>query len=154
MSNVLTELKAEINRLAAKAARAHTTALKRSSAQYRRDIAGLKREVAALRKTVSQLDRQVPKTLPAAPVEGGKLRFVAKGFKTMRAKLGLSAEQLGKLLEVSGLSVYKWESGKARPRKAHLPKIAAVRAMGKRQAMALLEKASPKAKRVAGRKKA
>lgn len=144
MSNVMVELKAEITRLAAKQARAHTVVLKRSSAQHRRDIAGLKREVAQLKKTVALLNRQVPKTLPAAVAEGGKLRFVAKGFKTMRARLGLSAEQLGKLLDVSGLTVYNWESGKARPRRLHLPKIATVRALGKREVMAMLEKVGAK----------
>lgn len=144
MSNVMVELKAEITRLAAKQARTHTAALKRSSAQYRRDIAALKREVAQLRKTVALLNKQVPKTLPAVPTERSKLRFVAKGFKTMRAKLGLSAAQLGKLLGVSGLSVYKWEAGKAKPRRMHLPKIAAVRAMGKREVVAMLEKVGAK----------
>jgi DNA-binding XRE family transcriptional regulator len=86
----------------------------------------------------------VPKTVPAVPVEGDKLRFVAKGFRTMRKRLGLAAVDLGKLIEVSGLTIYNWESGKAKPRKMHLPKIAAIREMGKREVQALLEKVGAK----------
>lgn len=144
MSNVMVELKAEINRLAAKAARAHTIVLKKASARHRSEIAALKREVAQLRKNHALLVKQVPKTLPAVPVEGDKLRFVAKGFRTMRKRLGLAAVDLGKLIEVSGLTIYNWESGKAKPRKMHLTKIAAIREMGKREVQILLEKVGAK----------
>jgi DNA-binding transcriptional regulator YiaG len=50
----------------------------------------------------------------------------------------LSAADFSKLLGVSALSIYKWESGKTRPRQAQLAKIAAVRPMGKREAFAKL----------------
>jgi DNA-binding transcriptional regulator YiaG len=69
-----------------------------------------------------------------------KLRFRAGGFATLRKRLGLSAEAMGKLLGVSGQSVYHWESGKASPRSSQLPAIAAVRKLGKREAQARLSK--------------
>lgn len=154
MPNILQALKSEISRLARKEAKTMTSVLKRSSAQYRRDIAAMKRELAALRKTVSLLDKRAARLPVAAEAAAEKgLRFVAKGFKSMRAKLGISAADLGKLLGVSGLTVYNWESGKARPRQRHLPTIAAIRALGKREVAAKLagltppKKAAPRAKR-------
>ena len=68
-----------------------------------------------------------------------KLRFSAKGLASQRKRLGLSAEAFGALIGASGQSVYKWESGKIRPRARHLPRIAELRTMGKRQAAARLQ---------------
>ena len=66
-------------------------------------------------------------------------RFSAKGLASHRKRLGLSAHDCGILLGASGQSIYKWEDGKARPRAKHLPAIAALRTLGKKQAEALLE---------------
>ena len=60
------------------------------------------------------------------------------GLKTHRAKLGLSAKDYGTLVGVSGLTVYHWEAGKSKPRKKQLAALAAVRGMGKREALARL----------------
>jgi transcriptional regulator with XRE-family HTH domain len=51
----------------------------------------------------------------------------------LRQKLGLSANEMGRLLGVSGQSIYLWEAGKAKPRASQLPAIAKVRKMGKRE---------------------
>jgi transcriptional regulator with XRE-family HTH domain len=57
----------------------------------------------------------------------------------LRKRLGLSAADLGLLLGVSALSVYKWEQGKARPRAKYLEAIADLRGIGKREAAVRLE---------------
>ncbi len=62
------------------------------------------------------------------------LRFRAGGFATLRKKLGLSAEQMGKLINVSARSVYHWEAEKSRPRACQLPAIAAARKLTKKEA--------------------
>ena len=51
----------------------------------------------------------------------------------MRKKLGLTANEMGALIGVSGQSIYKWEQGKAKPRASQLKTISAVRKMGKRE---------------------
>ena len=51
-------------------------------------------------------------------------------------------ENYAKLVGVSGLTIYNWESGTNRPRASQLPAIAAVRRMGKREALARLEQLS------------
>ena len=63
------------------------------------------------------------------------------GFAALRKKLGLSATDMGKLIGVSGQSVYHWETGKTKPRANQLQAIAAVRKMGKRAVAAKLEAA-------------
>jgi transcriptional regulator with XRE-family HTH domain len=47
----------------------------------------------------------------------------------------LSAKDYGKLMGVSGLTIYNWEAGKSKPRRSQLPKIVSVRGIGKREAM-------------------
>jgi DNA-binding XRE family transcriptional regulator len=60
------------------------------------------------------------------------------GLASHRKRLDLSAENLGKLLGVSGQTIYHWEAGKARPRASQMPAIAALRKLGKRTALAVL----------------
>lgn len=55
-----------------------------------------------------------------------------------RKKLGISAADMGKLIGVSGQSVYHWETGKTKPRASQLQAIAAVRKMRKRAVAAKL----------------
>lgn len=141
MPNIASILKSEIARLAAKAVRQETEGLKKASTAYRSDIASLKRRVAALEQQVKKLAKtRVAET--SKTEEGGQraaLRFSATGLAKQRQRLGLSAAACGRLLGVSALSVYKWESGKARPRAKQLPVIATLRTMGKREANAKLQ---------------
>ena len=142
MANVATVLKEEIIRLARKEVRGEVAGLRKASVQYRSDIAALKRRVVTLEQ---QLSRHGKATTQSAEVIADadaetKVRFVAKGFKTLRQRLGLTAEVIGSLLGVSAQTIYGWESGKSSPRKQQLPKIAMLRGMGKREVGAILEK--------------
>lgn len=147
MPNIASVMKEEILRLARKEVRQETEGLKKASAQYRSEIAALKRRVAALEKLVPRLaSGAAPKARKAEGGEEGRsLRFSPKRFAAQRAKLGLSAADMGLLLGVSAQSVYHWEAGKTRPRASQLAAIAGLRGLGKRKAKALLEAASPKA---------
>ena len=90
--------------------------------------------------------RRSPSTssAPQASVPELKVRFVAKGLRSQRDRLGLSAEGLGKVLGVSAQSVYNWESGKARPRHGQMTKLSQLRKVGKRQVMAFLAQRADK----------
>jgi DNA-binding transcriptional regulator YiaG len=46
------------------------------------------------------------------------------------------------LIGASGQSVYKWEEGKSRPRQKNLTAIAAIRSIGKKEALARLQQAA------------
>lgn len=140
MTNIANVLKAEITRLARKELKSETASLAKASAQYRRDIAALKREFAALEKSVRRLSKESKRAVVSQDEgeAGGARRFRAGGFAAHRKRLGLSAEEFGKLIGVSAQSIYKWESGKTRPRASQLEAIAAVRKLGKREAAAKL----------------
>jgi DNA-binding transcriptional regulator YiaG len=143
MTTFANQLKAEIARIAKKAGRAETATLKKTSANYRSEIAELKRRIAALESAITRLGKQAGKASKAADAgeEKDKLRFRQDGFITLRKKLGLSANEMGQLLGVSGQSIYKWEQGKAKPRASQLPAIAAARKMGKKEVTAKLANA-------------
>ena len=69
---------------------------------------------------------------------GSRHRFSAQGLRSMRGKLGLSAADMGRLVGVTGQSIYNWEQGKSRPRQTQVQAIAELRGIGKRQASRLL----------------
>jgi len=146
MSSFADQLKAEIARIARKAVRAETGALKKANAQYRSEIAALKRRLSELERTLARLAKgqgeRAARRQPGNEAEAGAtaqgLRFRVAGFANLRKKLGLSAAEMGQLIGVSAQSVYHWESGKSRPRAAQLAAIAAVRGLGKREVAARL----------------
>ena len=141
MPNIANLLKNEIARVARKEVRAETRGLKNAIAPYRAQIAELKRRTRELELQIKRLGRVSAKAASAAPAEdagGRSLRFSAKGLATQRKRLGLSAQAFGALIGASGQSVYKWEEGKTRPRARHLPAIAGLRGIGKKEAAARL----------------
>jgi DNA-binding transcriptional regulator YiaG len=136
MPNIGALLKDEISRLCRREIRKTVAGVKKASASYRRDIAALKRQVAVLQKKASSLEKRTnvagngkSPALPTRPV-----RFVAKGLRSLRSRLGLSAPQLALLLGVSEQSIYNWEAKKTTPRKEQLAAIIAMRGIGKREA--------------------
>lgn len=142
MPNIGALLKQEIARLARREIRAQVQATRKASTQYRRHIAALRRQVATLERQVALLQRRVlgkpPGGATVAPTQ--KIRFVAKGLKSQRTRLGLSAADFGRLVGVSAQSIYNWEQGHATPRAEQLRMIATRRGIGKREAQRLLTK--------------
>jgi DNA-binding transcriptional regulator YiaG len=151
MPNIAAVLKAEISRLAKKEAKVATSQLKWASVQYRSDIAKLRKLIGQQTKAVAHLKKQVGQPHAAEEPTNG-VRFSARSVKAQRKRLGLSALDYGKLVGVSGLTIYSWESGKSRPRKAQLEAFLAVRGIGKRDAVAKLEEIEAQAKKGRGRK--
>jgi len=136
MPNINAVVNEQIRRLARREIRANTKTIKRATSHYRRDIAALKRQVAQLFTQIAALRKQVPQEQSiAAPEAVQNARLRIDGLKGHRARLGLSAKDYGKLMGVSGLTIYNWEAGKSKPRRSQLPRIVAVRGIGKREAM-------------------
>ncbi|MDA8094911.1 MAG: helix-turn-helix domain-containing protein [Sterolibacterium sp.] len=159
MSNIAAVLRQEITRLARREARSLTRALQKASFQFRKDIAELKRQNAKARAEIVRLQRQALKggAAPTAEAPAGKVRYSAVSVVAQRKRLGLSADAFGKLVGVTGHTVYKWEHGAARPRSAQLAAFAAVRGIGKTEAGARLEALRvkvPKGRKTAGAKQA
>ena len=134
-------LKQEMTRLSRREIRGELQATRKASTQYRKHIASLRRQVATLERQVAQLQRRVP-AAPSAVKSGSttqNVRFVAKGLKSQRNRLALSAADYGSLVGVSAQSIYNWEQGHASPRPAQLKIIAALRGVGKRDAQERLK---------------
>jgi len=134
-------MREEITRLSRRASRQDLETMKKASAQQRRHIVALKREVSQLSQQFSALSRRLPQA-PVAVAEssnGKPTRFVAKGLRSHRERLGLSTEQLAKLVGVSAQSIYNWEHGTTRPREQQIGVLARLRTLGKRQVQAHIE---------------
>ncbi len=153
MANLGTVLKNEITRLARKEIRAHFEPLKKANSAYRRDIAGLKRQVGLLERQANLLSRSPSDGSSAAEAKSGT-RFVAKGLQSLRARLGLSATDFGKLVGASGQSVYNWEHGKSIPGKSKQEVMAGLRKLGKREAQKRLDSIELSSQRAGKRRKA
>jgi DNA-binding transcriptional regulator YiaG len=140
MPNFSSLFKEEVTRLARRQVRQEVESLKKASGQYRRDIAALKREVARLGRQAARGER-VRSAAAETPdsASGTKVRFVAKGLKSQRERLGLSAAEYAKLAQVSQQSIYNWESGSTRPRAEQIAVLASLRVLGRKAARARLE---------------
>jgi DNA-binding transcriptional regulator YiaG len=138
--NIAVMLKEEITRLARKETRQQLETLRKASAQYRSDIASLKRDVAKLAQQAVRLHKTVARAGDGS-TNGAKpeaLRFVAKGLRAHRSRLGLSAAKYASLAGVSAQAIYNWESGASRPRASQMSTLANLRRLGKREANARL----------------
>jgi DNA-binding transcriptional regulator YiaG len=135
--NIASVLKEEIRRLAKKEVKAQVGGTKQAMARYRSDIAKLKRVLTQQEREISRLKKQSP-TLGQPPSEEDSsegARFSPRSVKAQRKRLGLSAADYGKLVGVSGITIYNWEQAKSRPRKAQLAALVTVRGIGKREAL-------------------
>ena len=143
MPNIAAVLKDEIRRLAKREIKTNTSSTKGAVATFRRDIAKLKRQVQGQQKEIAFLKTQEHKRLGTVPTkDDGELegvRFSARSAKAQRVRLGLSQPDYAKLVGVSPMTIYNWESGNSRPRKEQLAALVAVRKLGKREVMAKLE---------------
>lgn len=158
MTTFADALKKEIARVARKELRDELGALRKMALQQRTEIAALKKQLKALQTQTNQLGRTRAESARSAPPvasaagagvargkPGRKVVFTAERLKTQRARLGFTQEQAARLLGVSSLSIWKWESGGAVPRASRVPKVLELLALGKREALALLAAQSPPA---------
>lgn len=140
MPNLSAVLKSEITRLARKEIKSAVEPIRKASAEHRREIAELKRQIASLQRGLRASSKRSKGGSEAAQEPVRSTRFVPKGLKSLRARLGLSAADFGLLVGASGQSVYNWEAGKSVPRGSQQAALAAVRGLGKREAAQRLEK--------------
>lgn len=147
MPNIAVMFRQEIMRLARREIRSQAQGLRKASAQFRRDIAELKRHASKLKSEVARLDRRVGKDIAPdiTEAEPARVRFAAKSVIAQRSRLRMSAADYGKLIGVTGHTIYKWEHGTSRPRRAQLSAFAAVRRLSKTEALARLEQMRGKA---------
>lgn len=143
MPNLNSILGEEIRRLARKEIREQVGPTQKIVAKYRGEIAELKRRISTLEKRLGTVEKQEKKRMgaSAASTESDvqRPRFSPGWVKKHREKLGISAADYGKLVGVSGLTIYNWEKGGSSPREKQLLAWGEIRSLGKREAMKRLE---------------
>ena len=146
MSNIGAVLKQEIARVSRREIRTQVETIRKASAQHRRHIAALRRQLEMLERQIALFQRGAKSRVAAAAdeAEPQKVRFVAKGLASQRARLGLSASDYGRLVGVSSQSIYNWEQGHATPRAGQLRTLATLRGIGKREAQQRLDQLAPR----------
>ena len=138
MPNFSSVLKAEITRLARKEIKNAVDPLRKTNAAHRREIADLKRQLASLQRELKAF-RKPQREKSDDSSQARTSRFSAEGLKALRARLGLSAADLGQLVGASGQSVYNWEAETSVPRANLRMALASLRGIGKREALKRLE---------------
>ena len=170
MASLANALKEEISTLARREVRRQTAPADKAMVRCARDIAALKREIQALEHELGSLgtplpgptvppkkpsDRAPPSRRAASKVSATSTsakpaprnQFSGEALKAHRERLGLSADNYGKLLGAAGMSIYNWEQGKTRPRKSSVDAWSAIRRIDRREAaqrLASLKAAEPK----------
>ena len=146
MPNIAKVFREEIQRLAKRQVRAELATIRRDNVRLKKIVADLRRQMAALNRTSRELVKKVTpvvavKEIEKATARAAKLRPTSKSLKNLRARLGLTQAQFGKLLGVSGQAVVQWASrdGRIRMRKTTLSALASIQHIGKRDAWRRLE---------------
>lgn len=155
MPNIAAVLKQEITRLSRKELRRQLGGMRKASAQGRRHIAALRRHIGGLERELSALRKRLIEHKSETPSATGttESRFVAKGLRSHRARLGLSAEEYGRLVGVSAQTIYSWECKRSVPRAMQRASLAAVRGLGKREARGRLEAVRSRGRKPRGRRR-
>lgn len=140
MANIASLLKTEIARVARKEIRAEIESLKKASSQHRSLITELRREISALHKQLRQANRERLAAAKERQATDRKYRFSAARLAAHRAKFSLSAADYGKLLGVSGSTIYLWEQGKSRPKPEQVQQLGMLKGLSHKAALAQLER--------------
>ncbi len=148
MASFADSLKHEIARVARKEMKAEITSLRKATTAHRTEIAALKRQLKQAQVQINRLEKGAakvskgiaPDVAPATPGSrpGRKISFTGARMLNDRKRLGFTQAQIAKLLGVSSLTAWKWETGKAAPRKSRVPEVVRRLKMGKREALRLI----------------
>jgi DNA-binding transcriptional regulator YiaG len=134
MSNVTAILQEMIRRLARHEVKPLAIKTKQAVQKNNRELRQLKRLVAAQEKQLARVagkgGGQAVQHVDETSLTG--VRFSIRSVKAQRRRLKLSAGEFGKLLGVTAQTVYNWEHGTARPRKAQLAALVSARQLGRR----------------------
>ncbi|MDP3016351.1 MAG: helix-turn-helix domain-containing protein, partial [Deltaproteobacteria bacterium] len=75
----------------------------------------------------------------ATPEEVGASRLSPRLIRSLRKRLGISQRDLARLMGVTPLAVYQWETGTFKPKKEKKAMLVGLRKLGRRDARKLLE---------------
>lgn len=114
MPSILKALRAEIRHMARNESKRASNPIRDQIRDLRRSLTALERRLAGLKSAPAI--RSLSAVGPAG-ADGRRARFAPTLIRRHRSQLGLSRKAYAKLLGVSSLSVYFWETGRTRPRR-------------------------------------
>lgn len=140
MTNLASVLKLEIARVARKEVRAEIESLKKASVHHRSAIAQLRRQVSDLENQLKLAKRQSSTAIRVEKSSASALKYRFKGSQLAahRVKVGISAKDYGRLVGMSGATIYLWEQDKGKPNAEQVRQLASLRPLGKRAIAARL----------------
>ena len=151
MANLLQLLKSEIVKISRNEIKSAFSLLINSNSSLERTVSELKNRLAALENQKKSFSAPVEKTkIQPKPFTGNSTEvwFTAKTIKALRNKLGVSQENFGKLIGISGQAVLVMEKkkGKFNLRAKTLSGYLAVQKLNKEKAQQLVSELKNKAK--------
>ena len=142
MANLLQVLRTEIKSAARGEAKAALGSIRSELESIRKALAMIERRLAKGGVASGSVGRAM--TAMGKEIEGRRARFSSALMRKHREALAMSRKAYAKLLGVSGLSVYLWESGRTRPRRATIFAWQDLRKKGARELRAIAGVAAPK----------
>ncbi len=134
-------VKSEIVRLAKREIRRVAIPLRKDIRVLKNTVSQLRRAVLNLEQFVSFQKKEWEKSLPlkASPEEVETSRLSPRLIRSLRKRLGLSQRHFARLVGVTPLAVYQWESGVFKPKTEKKGMLVALRKLGRREVRKLLE---------------
>ncbi|HET7904019.1 MAG TPA: helix-turn-helix domain-containing protein [Candidatus Eisenbacteria bacterium] len=114
MPSILKALRAEIRQMARNETKRASNPIRDQIRDLRRSLTSIERRLAGL-KSASVIRPMAASGAQRA--DGRRARFAPALIRRHRSQLGLSRKAYARLLGVSSLSVYFWETGRTRPRR-------------------------------------
>ena len=142
MTNLLQALRTEIKSASRDEAKAALGPIRAELESIRKSLTALERRFARGGAAPGGVARAMSALAQAA--EGRRARFSATLMRKHREALAMSRKAYAKLLGVSGLSVYLWESGRTRPRRGTIFAWQDLRKKGARELRAMAGVPAPK----------
>ena len=142
MGKIEAVMRDEIARLARREIRQQVEPLRKEVRELKRRIVKLERAVQPINKEIKQKKKaQLEKlsSLQATEDEVRAARITAEWVSNLRMKLNLSQAELASLVGVSVSAVRSWEYGHSLPRDTPRSALVALRKLGRRAALKLLE---------------
>jgi DNA-binding transcriptional regulator YiaG len=137
MSTVQNALKQEIIRLARREIKQQITSIVSGIKKLKAATATLKAEIATQQK--AKTVAPVGQASVISDEEVKTARFSGALIKRLRTRHGLSRNEFGKLIGVTGFAVIAWETNECKPKADSRKAIIALRKMGKRQVARMLK---------------
>jgi DNA-binding transcriptional regulator YiaG len=143
--NLAKVLQEEIRRITRRETRDELARLHQEHVALRRRVAALSKQVALLERAAGRapaaqgVTPEADTALAGMPATPG--RISGKAVRRLREKLGLTQAEFGRLVGVSGQSVYQWErhEGQLQLRSSTRQALTEVRALGTREVRARIK---------------